>query len=133
MILKLTNSIKNEELNKQNSMLESSNKDSIIVPFDDDEYEDLSKVNDEIVFDKNNNKNNINLNITQYIDSNITTSKIESKKIKSTIKSIEDNDTISNSIIQSSVPLGIKNALIKKNYINSEIFQSIPIQNSINY
>ena len=47
--IKLTNSIKNEELNKKNSMLESSNKESIIVPFDDDEYEDLSKGNNEIV------------------------------------------------------------------------------------
>ena len=128
--IKLTNSIKNEELNKKNSMLESSNKESIIVPFDDDEYEDLSKGNDEIVLNKNNNKNNNNnLNITEYINANNTTSKNESNKIKSTIKSIEDNDTIYN-IIQSSIPLGINNALIKKNYINSEIFQSIPIKNS---
>ena len=126
--INLTNTIKKEDISKRTSRVGNSNLDSIIVPFDDDEYEELPKVNKEIVLE-NNNKNN--LNVTQYIDSKINSSKIESKKLKSTIKIIENNDTIYNSIIQSSIPLGIKNALIKKNYINSQILQSIPIQNSV--
>ena len=129
--IKIDDSIKNEEISKQNSKVESSYKDSVIVPFDDDESEDLNKVNKEIVFDNNNNQ--MNLKATQYIDSNIHNSKIVSKNIQSTMKIDKEDDTISNSIIQSSVPLGIKNALIKKNYINSAILQSIPIQNSIKY